>query len=102
MDVLKREDHENLLSELLTPELEQARKTEILTQLRDNYTGFSTEYETLNKTKEKIEKDNADLVVANSKLFRQTGIMGNSENKKEEKEKEFSETIKLSDIEKSL
>src|SRR5213595_951470 len=102
MDVLKREDHENLLSELLTPELEQARKTEILTQLRDNYTGLTTEYETLATKKEKIEKDNADLVVANSKLFRQTGIMGNSENKKEEKEKEFSETIKLSDIEKTL
>jgi hypothetical protein len=102
MPQLDRESHEKLLSDLLNPELEQSAKTEILTQLRDNYTGFTTEYETLNKTAEKLKQDNSDLVVSNSKLFRQTGVLGSTEKPKEEEKKEFSETIKLSDIEKSL
>jgi hypothetical protein len=52
MPQLNREDHEKLLNELLNPEMEQSVRTEILTQLRDNYTGFTTEYETLNQTTE--------------------------------------------------
>jgi 2-succinyl-5-enolpyruvyl-6-hydroxy-3-cyclohexene-1-carboxylate synthase len=102
MPQLNREDHEKLLSDLLNPELEQSARTEILTQLRDNYTGFTTEYETVNKKVEKLTQDNSDLVISNSKLFRQTGVLGDNPKPKEEKEKEFSETIKLSDIEKTL
>jgi hypothetical protein len=102
MPQLNREDHEKLLNELLNPEMEQSVRTEILTQLRDNYTGFTTEYETLNQTTEKLKQDNSDLVISNSKLFRQTGVLGNTSKPKEEKQKEFSETIKLSDIEKSI
>ena len=102
MPQLNREDHEKLLNELLNPELEQSARTEILTQLRDNYTGFTTEYETINQTAEKLKQDNADLVISNSKLFRQTGVLGTTEKPKEEEKKEFSQTIKLSDIEKSL
>ena len=102
MTIMDREAHEKLLSDLLNPELEQSAKTEILTQLRDNYTGFTTEYETLNQTTEKLKQDNSDLVISNSKLFRQTGVLGDNPKPKEEKQKEFSETIKLSDIEKSI
>ena len=102
MPALDRESHEKLLSNLLDPELEQSAKTEILTQLRDNYTGFTTEYETVNKKVEKLTQDNSDLVISNSKLFRQTGVLGSTEKPKEEEKKEFSETIKLSDIEKTL
>lgn len=100
---LNREDHEKLLVDLLNPELEQATKTDILSQLRDNYTGFTTEHETIVSEKEKLKNDNADLVVANSKLFRQTGVMSEGGQKKKEDEKQtFSETIKLSDIEKTI
>jgi len=102
MTIMDREAHEKLLSDLLNPELEQSAKTEILTQLRDNYTGFTTEYETLNQTTEKLKQDNSDLVISNSKLFRQTGVLGTTEKPKEEEKKEFSQTIKLSDIEKSI
>jgi hypothetical protein len=102
MTIMNREDHEKLLSDLLDPELEQSVKTGILTQLRDNYTGFTTEYETLNQTTEKLKQDNSDLVISNSKLFRQTGVLGDNTKPKDEVKKEFSETIKLSDIEKTL
>lgn len=95
---LNREDHETLLSELLTPDLEAARRTEILSSLRDNYTEFSTSFEVANKEKEKLSKDNADLVIANSKLFRQTGIVQNNEPPKDEK-KEFSQTITIEQLE---
>jgi regulator of replication initiation timing len=102
MAPLNREDHEKLLNELLDPELEASKKTEILTNLRDNYTGFTTEYETLNQSAEKLKQDNADLVISNSKLFRQTGVLGTTEKPKEEEKKEFSQTIRISDIEKTL
>jgi Ulp1 family protease len=98
----KREEHEDLLSELLTPELEHSRKTEILSKLRDNYTEFTTTYESLSKTKEKLERDNADLVISNSKLFRQTGVYGEPVHKQEDQVKEFSETITIEQLEKGL
>jgi hypothetical protein len=100
--IFKREEHEDLLAELLSPELEHSRKTEILSKLRDNYTEFTTTHETMSKTKEKLERDNADLVISNSKLFRQTGIYGETEHKEEEKEQEFSETITIEALEKGI
>jgi hypothetical protein len=100
--IFKREEHEDLLAELLSPEIEHSRKTEILSKLRDNYTEFTTTHETMSKTKEKLERDNADLVISNSKLFRQTGIYGEPEHKEEEKEQEFSETITIEALEKGI
>jgi hypothetical protein len=100
--IFKREEHEDLLAELLSPEIEHSRKTEILSKLRDNYTEFTTTHETMSKTKEKLERDNADLVISNSKLFRQTGIYGETEHKEEEKEQEFSETITIEALEKGI
>jgi hypothetical protein len=93
-----REDHDNLLSELLTPDLDAGRKTEILQGLRDNYTEFTSSVEVLNKEKEKLEKDNSALVVANSKLFRSHGIVVDEEQKKDEK-KDFSKTITIEHLE---
>jgi hypothetical protein len=94
---LNREDHEGLLSELLTPELEAARRTEILQNLRDNYTEYTTSFEVLSNEKDKLSKDNADLVIANSKLFRQTGVV-TTEPKKDEA-KEFSKSITIESLE---
>lgn len=100
----KRDEHEELLSELLNPELEQARKTEILSNLRDNYTNFSTTYESLEQTAEKLKSDNADLVISNSKLFRQTGVLVNAEPQKKEEDKkvEFSKSITIADFESTI
>ena len=97
---LEREQYEGLLNELLTPDLEAGRKTEILTSLRDHNLEYTTSYETLSKEKEKLVKDNSDLVVANSKLFRQTGVV--KEEPKVDEAKEFSKTVTLEALEQKI
>ena len=97
---LEREQYEGLLNELLTPDLEAGRKTEILTSLRDHNLEYTTSYETLSKEKEKLVKDNSDLVVANSKLFRQTGVV--KEETKVDEAKEFSKTVTLESLEQKI
>lgn len=99
---MERDKHENLLNELLNPELEQSRRTEILQELRVDYGTVLTDFSTLTTDSEKLRKDNADLVVANSKLFRQVGITdNNSEEKKKQEEKTLSETITIEQLEKA-
>jgi hypothetical protein len=101
MPLMSRDEHENLLNELLNPEIEHSRRTEILQQIRvDHVTGHS-DYEEITKNNTRLQKDNEDLVVSNSKLFRQIGITG-GEKKEEEKQKEFSETITLEALEKGV
>lgn len=103
MPLMKREDHETLLNELLNTELDISRKTEILQQLRiDHVTGHS-ESEEITKSHTKLQRDNDDLIISNSKLFRQLGTVGgNEEQKKEEIVKEFSETVTLESLEKGV
>jgi hypothetical protein len=102
MPLMNREEHETLLTELLNPEIEHSRRTDILQQLRvDHVTGHS-DYEEITKTATKLQRDNDDLIVSNSKLFRQIGIGGSEEKKEEEKQKEFSETITLEALEKGV
>jgi hypothetical protein len=96
---MERETHENLLAELLNPEIEASRKTEILQELRADYTSVHTDFETISASNDKLKRDNDDLIVSNSKLFRQTGVT--TEKKDEQVEqKEFSETVTLEQLEK--
>lgn len=95
---MKKDEHENLLNELLTPDLETSRKTEILQQLRTDYGTVITDFGSLTETKTKLEKDNADLVISNSKLFRQIGMTGNDKEEKNHEEKEFSETVTIESL----
>lgn len=96
---LKRDEHEALLNELLTPDLDHSRRTEILTQIRAHDTTFNSEYDELSTKATKLEKDNSDLIVSNSKLFRQIGVVG-TEKEKDVEQKEFSETVTLEELEK--
>lgn len=96
---MERESHEALLNELINPELEQSRRTEILQQLRVDYGSVLSEHQEHTTKIEKLTADNSDLVVSNSKLFRQIGVTGQPEDK-EVQEKEFSETVRISDFEK--
>jgi regulator of replication initiation timing len=93
MSLLEREKFEALLNEL-HGEPEHSRKTEILQELRANQSnayGVVGDYE---KKVERLERDNNDLVLSNSKLFRQLSI-DNPEPKPEEKQKQFSETVTI-------
>lgn len=91
---MEREKHEAILNELLNPEIEQSRRTELLQELRVDYGSVITDYTELKQSNEKLQADNSDLVVSNSKLFRQIGLTDTNE-KEEVKEKEFSETVTL-------
>lgn len=95
---MDRETHEGLLSELLNPDLEQSRKTEILQELRNSHNTAYQGVEEITTKNKKLQRDNDDLIISNSKLFRQTGVIGEKE-KEEVKEQEFSETITLEEIE---
>ena len=96
---MEREQHENLLNELLNPELEQSRRTEILQELRVDYGTVLTDISSMTENIEGLQKDNTDLVVSNSKLFRQLGVVGNDGKEQEEVQKEFSETVTLEQLE---
>lgn len=99
MPMMSRDEHEALLSELLTPELEHSRKTEILQLLRkDNGIGH-TEYAELTASNEKLQKDNADLVVSNSKLFREVGLHDRPDKVEEVQKQEYSETVTIESLE---
>ena len=81
---MPKEDHENLLNELLTPELEHSRRKEILQLLRTDYGTVLADFGDINKSNEKLQKDNDDLIVSNSQLFRQIGIVGDTSMQKKE------------------
>lgn len=97
---MEREKHENLLAELLSADLEHSRRTEILQELRADYTNVVTEHEELSTTRTKLQAEKDDLIVSNSKLFRQIGLFDDPTKKKEEEKKDFSETITLESLEK--
>ena len=96
---MDREKHEDILTKLLDSELPVSEKTELLQELRVDYQNVVTDFESLNETKSKLEKDNSDLVLSNSKLFRQIGIDSDEGLKEKENEKEFSETVTLESLE---
>ena len=97
---MKRDDHENLLAELLKPDLDASTKTDILQQLRNDYIGVHTEFEEINKSAERLKSDNDALIVSNSKLFREAGIVKEDKPDPKEIEKEYSETVTLEALEK--
>lgn len=97
---MNRDEHENLLNELLGADLEHSRRTEILQLLRADHVTGHQDYEQITTTNSKLQKDNDDLIVSNSKLFRQAGIVGNEEKQKEQEQKSISETITLEALEK--
>jgi len=70
----------------------------LLQQLRVQQATDLTDFETLTTNNTKLQSDNADLVISNSKLFRQIGVTDKQEGKKVE-EKEFSETVTLESLE---
>lgn len=97
--MLEREKHEDLLNELLDVELETSRKTEILQELRVDHVAKGESITEYDERTNKLEKDNYDLVASNSRLFRQSGIVGNEGKEKEVEEQEYSETVTLEELE---
>lgn len=99
---MSREDHENLLNQLMNPELDHTQRTDLLQQLRVDYTTVHTDFEEITKNNTKLKTDNDDLIISNSKLFRQLGVTGNETLEKKEEQKEFSETVTIESLEKGV
>lgn len=99
--LMEKERFEELLNELLDTELEHSRRVEILQELRVAQNNTYQGVEELTKRAEKLQRDNDDLVISNSKLFRQLGS-NNEEEKEVVEQKEFSETITLEQLEGSV
>lgn len=98
---MSKEEHESLLNELLGADIEQSRRTEILQQLRVDYGTVHADFDNLTTTNQKLQANNDDLIVSNSQLFRQLGVVGgNAELQKQEEQKTFSETVTLEALEK--
>lgn len=99
---MEREKYEELLNELNNPDLEHSRKTDILQELRSDYTQVHSDFTSLTDLKSKLERDNEDLVLSNSKLFRQAGFLDHEdrERQQQEEQKTFSETVTISQLSK--
>lgn len=100
---LSHEEHEELLSKLNDPELSAEDRTETLTSIRNNYTTFQEEHESVTQKNEKLQTSNDDLLKANAKLFNETGYQFHKDpTKNDPPEPEVGETISIEDFEKTL
>lgn len=98
---MSNEEHEALLNELLGADVEQSRRTEILQQLRVDYGTVRADFDNLTTTNQRLQSNNDDLIISNSQLFRQLGVVGgNADQQKAEEQKTFSETVTLETLEK--
>jgi len=100
--MLSTEEHEAMLAELMTKEVDEARFVEIL----DAFRADKSQYTVTNSEQEseisKLMKRNADLITANGNLHAQIGVQtygADEEKEEEEKQVELSETITISDLE---
>lgn len=99
---MEYEKFEGYVNELLDPELDHARKTEILTDIK---TSHSNDIKVDSEKDQKIadlDKKRLDLLDANSKLFRQipTSHEQTDLEKQKQVQSERSKTLTISDLEK--
>lgn len=92
--------HEEILNLLNNPETPVSERTELLSELRADYGTVLSDFKEHVETIEKLNAENSDLVLSNSKLFRKIGLESQgAEEEKKIKDKTLSETITLEDIE---
>lgn len=96
--LMDKDTHEGLLNELLDKDLDHSRKAEILQELRTHHTAVTDGVTQLEESNAKYQKDNDDLTVSNSKLFRELGVVGNGGEETQVDQKEFSEEVTIDDI----
>ncbi|UMO75906.1 scaffolding protein [Bacillus phage vB_BsuP-Goe18] len=94
---MELEEYEKILTRLLDPELPQSERTEELQKLRVDYNTVVSEYNDLSQTNEKLNAEKSDLIVSNSKLFRQIGLTDKQE--ENHKKADVSESITIEDLE---
>lgn len=78
--VMEVERHETILNRLNDPELEHNERTELLTELRADFTATVTDLSEQTKSVQDLKKEKDDLIQSHSQLFRQLGAL-NTEDK---------------------
>ncbi len=96
---MELEQYENLLNELNSADLTHERRTEILQELRKDYNTVVDEHKELSTSTEKLKEERENLLITNSKLFRQLGQQDNPELKQKQEKESFSETVTLDILE---
>ena len=96
--VLSLAEHDSLLTELMETE-DSSRRVEIGSALRADYNDVVTTSETATKSIEELTKQNEDVRLAYSKLWRQVGPSSEGTN---DPDPEFSQTATLEDIERKF
>lgn len=94
---MSRDEYEERLSKLNNPELTHTERTELLQELRADYSGVLDDHQAFESNISKLEKDNQDLLMSNSKLFRSLSIEDKSEDNKKN-DREFEETVTLTQL----
>lgn len=94
---MTRDEYEELLGKLNNAELPHSERTELLQTLRADYSGVLDDHQKFETNLEKLQKDNDDLVLSNSKLFRMTAIDKKDDDNPED-DKDFSENVTLESL----
>ena len=81
--VMEVERHETILNRLNDPELTHNERTELLTELRADFTGVVNKHSEQTKSIKDLEKEKTDLVQAHSQLFRERGVNNAKDNLKD-------------------
>ncbi|KNC25438.1 hypothetical protein FF38_11039 [Lucilia cuprina] len=94
--MLTPEQHEAILNDLMNPETSIETRTQHLMTLRDDYVEVHVNHSTQTQQIDAFKVEVADLQASNSKLFRKIGIDGGTEEqKKNENQQSFSESVTL-------
>ncbi|MDP4120854.1 MAG: gp7 family phage scaffolding protein [Bacillota bacterium] len=81
---MKPEEHTQIIHDIGANISDQAKVTQLLAQLSEDYTTVLTENKTNKETAEKLTKDNETLREANMQLFLKVGVKPDKD--KEDKE----------------
>lgn len=81
--VMEVDRHETILNRLNDPEITHNERTELLTELRADFTNVVTDLNEQTKSIKDLEKEKTDLVQAHSQLFRERGTKNTADNLKE-------------------
>lgn len=97
--MLSREEHENLINELMGDEVTHTRKAEILQELRSDNVDSHETHKSLTQERDSLKSERDDLSLSNSRLFRQIGVDDDKDDfKKKEEQRSFSETVTLESL----
>lgn len=81
--VMEVERHETILNRLNDPELEHNERTELLTELRADFTVTVTDLSEQTKSIADLTKEKTDLIQSHSQLFRQLGALNTDDKLKD-------------------